>query len=232
MVDKRKREIRARMDATGEPYSRAARELDKQRAEQTRGNRVDPTATDVTSKARSLVDLLTERRPEAANPECHEPWEFTRAIDRAAAAGMDLVDQLDAGTVDKAAIERATRMAEQVQAAQRLTVNGLNFAMARDVGRAYALVRLARAASQGRCLLGQAQESDCSPGPERVRLRIHDAFGNNTGEPGCIQHAAEEWTRWDHGGECEVEVVPTIGDAATATAVAQLGAELRRLAEG
>jgi hypothetical protein len=31
-------------------------------------------------------------------------------------------------------------MAEQVQEAQRRTVNGLNFAMARDVGRAYALI--------------------------------------------------------------------------------------------
>ena len=84
------------------------------------------------------------------------------------------------------------------------------------------------AVARGRCVLGQAQDSDCSPGPERVRLRLHDAYGNHVGEPGCIQHAAEEWTRWDHGGEVEIEIVPVIGDAATATTVATLGAELLR----
>jgi hypothetical protein len=188
---------------------------------------VDPTVADVTAGARALVELLGERRPEAANPQCHEAWEFTRAIDSAAAAGVDLVDLLT-DAVAPATIEGATRMAEQLQEAQRRTVNGLNFAMAIDVDRAYALVRLARAASRDRCLPGQAQESDCSPGPERVRLRIYDAFGNHAGEPGCIQHAAEEWTRWDHGGEVEVKVVPVIGDAATATTVAALGAELLR----
>jgi hypothetical protein len=104
----------------------------------------------VSSCCGRFVAFDAERRPEAANPECHRAWEFTRAIDSVMAAGRDLLDQLAAGgDVDPAALERVARMAEQVQEAQRRTVNGLNFAMARDVGRAYALIHLARAASEG-----------------------------------------------------------------------------------
>lgn len=189
MVDRRTREIRARMAETSEPFNRAARELDKQRASQANTESLDPATTDVLSKAQALVDLLTEGRPEAANRDCHEAREFTRAIDSAMAAGMDLVDQLTLGEkVTPAVFEKAVRtMAEQVQAAQLRTVNGLNFAIAGDVGHAYALVGLARAAAQRHCPLGQ-RPTNAMMSPSRSRIgsiirfrvasaRVHDLGG-------------------------------------------------------
>jgi hypothetical protein len=42
-------------------------------------------------------------------------------------------------------------------------------------------------------------------------------------DAGCLQHAAEEWTRWDHGGEVTIEVL----GPAKAAAVADLGTRMR-----
>ncbi|GAA4522607.1 hypothetical protein GCM10023191_102100 [Actinoallomurus oryzae] len=228
----RKKAIRERMAKTGEPYSVARRRLAEQATESApertpvplQDDLADPTGEDIAAYARLLLERLRTRRPEAARPDCRHPWEFTRAIDAAMAAGLDLVDQVTAGNVGPQAVKRATHLAEQVQTAQRATVNALNFNMVHDVAAAYLLVRGTRAVQQGRCLLGQAAPTDCSPDPGRVRLRIHDAFGHEDTDSGCLQHAAEEWTRWDHGGEVTLEA---IGPATLAAAVAELGEQLR-----
>lgn len=178
----RKQAIRARMAATGEPYSVAARHLAGQATAPEperepvplQEDLADPTGADIAAYARLLLERLRTRRPEADRPDCRDPWQFTRALDGAMAAGLDLVDQVDAGDVDQAAVERAHRMAEQIQAAQRFTVNALNFTMVHDVAAAYLLVRGTRAVRQDRCMLGQSRATACTPGPARARLRIHD----------------------------------------------------------
>lgn len=92
----------------GAKYTAALREQEAGRAQPVplQEDLADPTGVDVVAYARLLLDRLRTRRPEAARPDCRHPWEFTRALDAAMAAGLDLVDQVAADDVDQAAVER------------------------------------------------------------------------------------------------------------------------------
>jgi hypothetical protein len=213
MVDKRKREIRARMAATGESYLRAARTLDRGRRTgvvQGYEDLADPTAATVRPAAQLLINLLQVLRPEAATRACIDPAAFTRAIDGATAHVLDLEDQLAEEDVDELAVRRATALADYLVAAQRLTEQPLTGRVGSAVADGHRLARAARAARLRVCTLGDASEVSCGSDARRIRLRLYDTHGG-TGhtdtEPGCVAHAVEEWARLVRHPRVAVEVI-------------------------
>lgn len=213
---------RARAAArAGAKYTEALREHERQ----ARAGLADPTGREVETAVRALIERLRARRADADDPNCRVPWRFTQRLDWAISDAEGLAARMTGGElVEQVHVDRAHRAAELAQEAAQCTVNGLSFAMAGDVAAAYEVVRITRAALQGTCLLGQGRGTPCAEDPVRVRLRVHDLYGHHDLDASCIQHAAEEWTHWDHGGEVEIEV---IGASEASVRVVHLGSSLR-----
>jgi hypothetical protein len=185
----------------------------------------DPTPATVQFAAERLVHRLRGRRPGGPR-ECGDPDQFQAAIDAALGHLGQLVDRLaEHRRVDDDALLMVLDAADAVEAAQRLCVNRLSFVMAGDQADAWELVRTAYAVYQGRCVMGQRDPQPCSPGPERVRMRVDDEGGGSHWlDQSCITHAGQEWARWDHR---QVDLV-IVGPPAAAKAVRELGAARQR----